>query len=95
MSSGAVSSLLGYEDGEKIPFSELLYIIQSVYHNPIIDHINIYNEKQYQLTISVTEITGQQIIYLNNTRDQLTTLPAGTLSRGSVYCISPTCKPEK
>ncbi len=29
-SSGAISNSLGYEDGEKIPFSELLYIIQRI-----------------------------------------------------------------
>jgi 2-methylisocitrate lyase-like PEP mutase family enzyme len=29
-SSGAISSSLGYEDGEKIPFSELLYIVQRI-----------------------------------------------------------------
>jgi len=29
-SSGAISSSLGYEDGEKIPFSELLYIIRRI-----------------------------------------------------------------
>jgi 2-methylisocitrate lyase-like PEP mutase family enzyme len=29
-SSGAISNSLGYEDGEKMPFSELLYIIQRI-----------------------------------------------------------------
>lgn len=29
-SSGAISSSLGYEDGEKIPFTELLYIVQRI-----------------------------------------------------------------
>jgi 2-methylisocitrate lyase-like PEP mutase family enzyme len=29
-SSGAISNSLGYEDGEKIPFSELLYIVQRI-----------------------------------------------------------------
>ncbi|HEY4194695.1 MAG TPA: isocitrate lyase/phosphoenolpyruvate mutase family protein [Mucilaginibacter sp.] len=29
-SSGAISNSLGYEDGEKIPFNELLYIIQRI-----------------------------------------------------------------
>jgi 2-methylisocitrate lyase-like PEP mutase family enzyme len=29
-SSGAISSSLGYEDGEKIPFNELLYIVQRI-----------------------------------------------------------------
>src|ERR1700749_474906 len=29
-SSGAISNSLGYEDGEKIPFNELLYIVQSI-----------------------------------------------------------------
>jgi 2-methylisocitrate lyase-like PEP mutase family enzyme len=29
-SSGAISSALGYEDGEKIPFNELLYIVQRI-----------------------------------------------------------------
>lgn len=29
-SSGAISSSLGYEDGEKIPFSELLYILKRI-----------------------------------------------------------------
>ena len=29
-SSGAISNSLGYEDGEKIPFSELLYIIRRI-----------------------------------------------------------------
>jgi 2-methylisocitrate lyase-like PEP mutase family enzyme len=29
-SSGAISNSLGYEDGEKIPFKELLYIIQRI-----------------------------------------------------------------
>jgi len=29
-SSGAIASSLGYEDGEKIPFNELLYVIQRI-----------------------------------------------------------------
>src|SRR5258708_264828 len=29
-SSGAISNSLGYEDGEKMPFSELLYIVQRI-----------------------------------------------------------------
>jgi 2-methylisocitrate lyase-like PEP mutase family enzyme len=29
-SSGAISNSLGYEDGEKIPFNELLYIVQRI-----------------------------------------------------------------
>jgi 2-methylisocitrate lyase-like PEP mutase family enzyme len=29
-SSGAISNSLGYEDGEKIPFSELLYVVQRI-----------------------------------------------------------------
>jgi len=29
-SSGAISNSLGYEDGEKIPFTELLYIVQRI-----------------------------------------------------------------
>src|ERR1700712_2377566 len=29
-SSGAIANSLGYEDGEKIPFSELLYIVQRI-----------------------------------------------------------------
>lgn len=29
-SSGAISNSLGYEDGEKMPFNELLYIIQRI-----------------------------------------------------------------
>ncbi len=29
-SSGAISSSLGYADGEKIPFNELLYIVQRI-----------------------------------------------------------------
>lgn len=29
-SSGAISNSLGYDDGEKIPFSELLYIVQRI-----------------------------------------------------------------
>ncbi|HEY4198271.1 MAG TPA: isocitrate lyase/phosphoenolpyruvate mutase family protein [Mucilaginibacter sp.] len=29
-SSGAISNSLGYEDGEKIPFSELLYMVQRI-----------------------------------------------------------------
>src|SRR3569833_1559347 len=29
-SSGAISSSLGYDDGEKIPFDELLYIVQRI-----------------------------------------------------------------
>ena len=64
----------------------VMYAELNVYPNPVIDHVNIYNEKQYRLTISVTEITGQQVIYLNNTRDQLITLPAGRLSRG-IYLL--------
>jgi 2-methylisocitrate lyase-like PEP mutase family enzyme len=29
-SSGAISNSLGYEDGEKMPFKELLYILQRI-----------------------------------------------------------------
>lgn len=32
-SSGAIANSLGYEDGEKIPFSELLYIVQRIKAN--------------------------------------------------------------
>jgi hypothetical protein len=63
----------------------VMYAELNVYPNPILDHINIQNEKQYRLAISVTEITGQQVINLNNTRDQLITLPAGRLSRGIYF----------
>jgi 2-methylisocitrate lyase-like PEP mutase family enzyme len=29
-SSGAIANSLGYEDGEKIPFNELLYVVQRI-----------------------------------------------------------------
>jgi hypothetical protein len=50
------------------------------------DDINIYNEKHYSLSISVRDLTGQQVIYRNNTRDQLIMLPAARLSPG-IYLL--------
>jgi photosystem II stability/assembly factor-like uncharacterized protein len=57
-----------------------------IYPNPVYDRIHIDNENRYRLGISVTDITGQQVIHLNQTREQLISLPAQKLSPG-IYLL--------
>ena len=50
-SSGAISNSLGYEDGEKMPFSELLYILQRIKVNTSIP-LSVDLEKGYTDNLS-------------------------------------------
>lgn len=53
-SSGAISNSLGYEDGEKMPFSELLYIVQRIKASTNIP-LSVDLERGY--TNNLTELT--------------------------------------
>ncbi|MGO4292107.1 isocitrate lyase/PEP mutase family protein [Chitinophaga sp. RAB17] len=53
-SSGAISNSLGYEDGEKMPFSELLYIVQRIKAGTNIP-LSVDLERGY--TNNLTELT--------------------------------------
>lgn len=53
-SSGAISNSLGYEDGEKMPFSELLYIVQRIKASTTIP-LSVDLERGY--TNNLTELT--------------------------------------
>ncbi|MGC4102448.1 isocitrate lyase/PEP mutase family protein [Ferruginibacter sp.] len=60
-SSGAISNSLGYEDGEKMPFSELLYMIQRIKAGTNIP-LSVDLERGY--TDDLQELTGniQQLV---------------------------------
>ena len=54
-SSGAISSSLGYEDGEKMPFSELLYIVKRI---RACTHIPLTVDLERGYTDDTNELTG-------------------------------------
>src|SRR3569833_1383808 len=60
-SSGAISSSLGYDDGEKIPFDELLYIVQRIKASIKIP-LSVDMERGYTDDLTVLNDTIQKLI---------------------------------
>jgi 2-methylisocitrate lyase-like PEP mutase family enzyme len=68
-SSGAIANSLGYEDGEKIPFNELLYIIQRIKastHIPLsVDLERGYTDNPHQLTENIQRLIDIGVAGIN------------------------------
>ena len=68
-SSGAIANSLGYEDGEKIPFGELLYIIQrikSCTNIPLsVDMERGYTDDTIQLTDNIQKLIDAGVVGIN------------------------------
>ena len=68
-SSGAISNSLGYEDGEKMPFSELLYIVQRIKAStniPLsVDLERGYTDHQQELTENIQRLVDLGIAGIN------------------------------
>ncbi|WP_345951352.1 isocitrate lyase/phosphoenolpyruvate mutase family protein [Mucilaginibacter sp. PAMB04274] len=62
-SSGAIADSLGYADGEKIPFKELLYIIQRIKASTTIP-LSVDFERGYTNDLSVINDHTQQLLDL-------------------------------
>ena len=60
-SSGAIANSLGYEDGEKIPFNELLYIVQRIKACTSIP-LSVDLERGYTNNLAVLNDNIQQLI---------------------------------
>ncbi len=60
-SSGAVANSLGYEDGEKIPFAELLYIVQRIKASTGIP-LSVDMERGYSNDLNVLADNIQQLV---------------------------------
>ncbi len=59
-SSGAISNSLGYEDGEKMPFSELLYVVQRIKASTKIP-LSVDLERGYTDNINELEVNIQRL----------------------------------
>lgn len=68
-SSGAISNSLGYEDGEKIPFAELLYIIRRIKASTTIplsvDFERGYTDDLTQLTDNIQKLIDTGVVGIN------------------------------
>jgi len=68
-SSGAIASSLGYDDGEKIPFTELLYIVKRIKactHLPLsVDFEKGYTDNPDQLTDNVQQLIDAGVVGIN------------------------------
>ena len=60
-SSGAISNSLGYEDGEKMPFKELLYILQRIKASTNIP-LSVDVEKGYTDNLSELKDNIQRLV---------------------------------
>jgi 2-methylisocitrate lyase-like PEP mutase family enzyme len=60
-SSGAIANSLGYEDGEKMPFNELLYIVQRIKASTIIP-LTVDMERGYSDDLNVLKENIQKLI---------------------------------
>ena len=68
-SSGAISNSMGYEDGEKIPFKELLYIVQRITANvkiPVsVDLERGYTDSLNDLTDNIEKLIDARVVGIN------------------------------
>jgi len=68
-SSGAISNSMGYEDGEKIPFKELLYIVQRITANvkiPVsVDLERGYTDSLNDLTDNIEKLIDAGVVGIN------------------------------
>ncbi|MDQ6762652.1 MAG: isocitrate lyase/phosphoenolpyruvate mutase family protein [Bacteroidota bacterium] len=68
-SSGAISDSLGYADGEKIPFTELLYIVQRITANvsiPVsVDFERGYTDNLDELTDNIQKLVDAGAVGIN------------------------------
>ena len=68
-SSGAISNSMGYEDGEKMPFKELLYIVQRITKNvtiPVsVDLERGYTDNMSELTNNIEALIDAGVVGIN------------------------------
>ncbi len=68
-SSGAISNSLGYDDGEKIPFSEVLYMVQRITANvriPVsVDLERGYTDNLNELTENIQRLIDAGVVGIN------------------------------
>ena len=68
-SSGAISNSLGYDDGEKIPFNEVLYMVQRITANvriPVsVDLERGYTDNLNELTENVQRLIDAGVVGIN------------------------------
>jgi 2-methylisocitrate lyase-like PEP mutase family enzyme len=68
-SSGAISNSMGYEDGEKMPFKELLYIVQRITactHIPVsVDFERGYTNNLTELTDNIQRLLDIGVVGIN------------------------------
>ncbi|MFN8355464.1 MAG: isocitrate lyase/phosphoenolpyruvate mutase family protein [Spirosomataceae bacterium] len=68
-SSGAISNSMGYEDGEKMPFNELLYIVQKITAKvkiPVsVDFERGYTDNLSELTNNINKLIEAGVVGIN------------------------------
>ena len=68
-SSGAISDSLGYDDGEKIPFNELLYVVKRITANvniPVsVDFERGYTDNLDELTDNIQKLIDAGVVGIN------------------------------